>query len=135
MNLSCGLKGSSSGTRLSIMIGLSGSMGGDSNNSSEDLSGSLSSTAASVAKLEVEGFTQENGKVCNPKEKSSCSDTVPVGEHRKGGVARSKKKHRGETVEPEKDHSYTNFGSSSAAFMGVRNSPEMSSRQRHNEVN
>ncbi|KAI3932107.1 hypothetical protein MKW92_032161 [Papaver armeniacum] len=136
MNLSCGLKGSSSGARLSMMIGSSGSMCGDSNNSSEDLSGSLSSTAASVAKLKFETeFTQENGKVCNPKEKSSCSDTVPVDEHRKGGVARSKKKHRGETVEPEKDHSYTNLGSSSAAFMGVRNSPEMSSRQRHNEVN
>lgn len=140
MNLSCGLKGSSSDTRLSMMIGSSGSMCGDSNNSSENLSGSLSSTETSVANPEFEKsieteFTQQNGQVCNPKEKSFCSDTVPVGEPRKGGVARSKKKHRGETVEPEKDHSSTNLGSSSAAFMGVRNSPEMSSRQRHNEVN
>ncbi|KAI3969578.1 hypothetical protein MKX01_020139 [Papaver californicum] len=139
MILPLGLKGCS-GSRLSMMIGSSSSMYGDSNNNSEDLSGSMSSTAASVAKLEFDKsleseLTQENGELCNPKEKSSSSDSVPIGEHRKGGVARSKKKHRGEAVEPEKDHSYTNLRSSSVASMGVRNSSEMSSRGTHNEVN
>ncbi|MCL7049998.1 hypothetical protein MKW94_007163 [Papaver nudicaule] len=137
MNLRRGLEGSSSGSRLSMMIGSTGFIYGESDNSSEDLSGSLSSTAASVAKLEFDKSVEtevilENGNLCNPKEKSSCSDTVQMSEHREGGV-RSKKKHRRETVEPEKDNSYTNLRNSGASFMGVKSSSEMSSGGRHSE--